>query len=228
MKRALIIDTETTGLSPDVDRCIEVGCILYDLELAAPVVAYSSLIGQVDPSNGAEAINRIAPSLIKEAPNGALVWGIVEQLVKSADVVLAHRAEFDRGFVPAELRTVRPWCCTKFHVEWPLGKVGDHLVHLALAHGVGILAAHRALTDCDILARLLTRVAEMGHDLDAMLTRAMRPRVRAIAHVSYDDREKAKAAGFSWDGAKREWWREMPIEDVGALPFRTSTEECGL
>lgn len=225
--RVLLLDTETTGLDPATDRCIEVGCILYDIAEAAPVVAYSSLIGQVDPSNPAIAINRIPPGLIKEAPNASFVWGIVEQLAKSADVILAHRADFDRSFVPAEMRTVKPWCCTKFHVEWPLGKLGDHLVHLALAHGVGVVNAHRALTDCDILARLLTRVHEMGHDIGAMLVRAMRPRVRAIAHVSYDDREKAKGAGFSWDGAKREWWREMPIEDIGALPFQTSTEDVG-
>ena len=220
--RVLILDTETTGLDPAVDRCIEVGCILYDTKAAAVIASYASLIGQEDTANAAESINRIAPAMLVSAPTHDFVWNIVKNHAKTADAILAHRAEFDRGFVPLDLRTIRPWVCTKFHVEWPLGKMGDHLVHLALAHGVGILSAHRALTDCDTLARLLTRVHEMGSDLDLMLTRAMRPRVKLIAHVSYDDREKAKAAGFAWDGARKVWHREMPIDEVESLTFRTS------
>ncbi len=81
--------------------------------------------------------------------------------------------------------------------------------------------AHRALTDCDTLARLFTRAHEMGTNLGAMLEKAMRPRVRVVAIVSYDDRLKAREQGFAWDGARKQWWREMPSDEVANLPFET-------
>ncbi len=48
-----------------------------------------------------------------------------------------------------------------------------------------------------------------------------RPRKKVAALVSYDDREKAKAAGFAWDGPSKTWWREMPVDEIAGLPFKT-------
>ncbi len=219
MKTLAVIDTETQGLDPAKDACIEVAVILYDIEHAAPVESYASLIRA--KGNAAEAVNRIAPSLLESAPRGGDVWSVVRAMVARADAVVAHRAEFDRGFVLPELRDAKPWICSKFDIEWPHGKLGDHLVHLALAHGVGVMEAHRALTDCETIVRLFQRVAAMGTDVPAMLARAMRPKVTVIAQVSYDDREKAKGAGFAWDASGRFWHRTMARDDIAALPFPT-------
>jgi DNA polymerase-3 subunit epsilon len=219
LRRALILDCETQGLDPAQHRCIEVACILFDLELALPIEAFSTLI-QAD-SNAAEAINCIPVRALVDASPPERAWAILRRFIERADVVLAHRAEFDRGFVPPELAKLRPWACTKFHVQWPRGQGGEHLVHLALAHGVGVVHSHRAMTDVDILSRLLTRVHEMGHTLPELLTHAMRPRVRVQALVSYDDREKAKGAGFQWEGATKMWTREVPVDEVSGLGFET-------
>jgi DNA polymerase-3 subunit epsilon len=54
-----------------------------------------------------------------------------------------------------------------------------------------------------------------------MIAHAMRPRVRVQALVSYDDREKAKGAGFMWDGGTKMWTREVPVDELAALPFKT-------
>ena len=221
MKTALLLDTETTGLSPaDGARCIEVGCILFDLTNACPIACYSSLIRS--ETNEAEAINHIPVAALRDARDSESVWRTMAAIVVSADVIVAHRAEFDRGFVPEPIRNAKPWVCSKFEIEWPLAKTGEHLVHLALAHGIGVVSAHRAMTDVDILARLLTRVAELGHSLPALIERAMRPKVKVRALVSYDDRELAKAAGFQWDGATKLWTRTMFVDDVPKLGFPTT------
>lgn len=220
MKRILILDTETTGLDPLRDACIEVAAILYDLEHASPIESYASLIRA--GSNAAEAVNAIPAALLEGAPPADDVWPRVEALAKRADAIVAHRAEFDRGFVHRAVRDAAPWVCSKFDLEWPKStRVGDGLVSLALSHGLGVSSAHRAMTDCDTLARLFTRVHETGVSLPRMLSRALRPKVRVIAVVSYDDRDKAKSAGFSWDPAKKEWGRTMFVDDVAALPFKT-------
>jgi len=224
---ALILDTETTGLDPATDACIEVGVIEYDLLHAAPISSFASLI-RCD-RNPAYSVNRISLGTLGRAAPGDDVWHAVGRFIDRADVILAHRAEFDRGFVPATMRDAKPWVCTKFHVDWPEGEGGDHLVHLALAHGVGVVSAHRAMTDCDILARLLTRVHDtLACDADPeplvrLITHAMRPRRRVAAVVSYDDRDKAKAAGFTWDPRARQWLAELPDDKIAALPFPTET-----
>jgi DNA polymerase III subunit epsilon len=223
MKRAVILDTETTGLDPKVERCIEVAVCLFDLDLAAPIASYASLIdagGGVN-NNPAEPINRIRPELLVDGAEPRKVWDQVYSFVERADVVLAHQASFDRSFVPESIAKAKPWCCTEHHVDWPLAQPGKSLVHVALAHGVGVVHAHRAMTDVDTIARLLARVHEMGHDLVALLQRAMRPRKKVAALVSYDDREKAKTAGFAWDPPTKTWQREMPVDEIAGLPFKT-------
>lgn len=217
MKRALLLDTETTGLPADNGRCIEVAVCLFDLELGCPLASYSSLIQHTE--NPAEHVNHISPAAVQVAPPAAKVWPVVMAMAKGVDVIAAHRAEFDRQFVPEEL-SKRTWVCTKVDFDWPHGVRGDHLVHLALAYGVGVVSAHRAMTDVDIMARVLTRINEMGHKLPPMFERAARPKKKYVAVVPYERKDEAKAAGFLWDGDKREWYRHMPPEDIDALPFK--------
>src|SRR5580658_5271908 len=95
VKTALILDCETGGLDPLVHRCIEVACTLYDLDLAMPIASHASLIAAA--SNEAEPINRIPLASLMRAPEADGVWEDVRQLLARADVVLAHRAEFDRS-----------------------------------------------------------------------------------------------------------------------------------
>jgi DNA polymerase-3 subunit epsilon len=225
LRTALILDTETTGLDPKTDSCIEVGCILYDLEQAAPIASFASLI-RCD-RNPAWEVNRITINALDIAPDAGDVWLRAYEFASRADIIMAHRAEFDRGFVSPQVRDAKPWVCTKFHVDWPHGKPGDPLTFLALAHGVGIVNAHRAMSDCDTLSRLLSRVHEMTQTeedpvpLVSLMQLAMRPRVKVQALVSYDDREKAKAAGFAWEASDKRWVREVAEQDAASFPFRT-------
>ena len=221
LRRVALLDTETTGLSPENSKCIEVAVTLYDLVLAAPIASFASLIRS--ETNEAFAVNRIPVEALKEAPDADTVWRRVLAIVGTADVFMAHRAEFDRGFTPEPLRSSRPWSCSKFAVEWPEGKGGDHLLHLALAHGVGVVHAHRAMSDVDTLSRLLTRVAERGVDLVRLVERSLRPRTKIRAMVSYDDREKARSAGFAWESSTKVWWKEVFVEDAGTFPFPTQS-----
>ena len=221
MKYILLIDTETTGLNPATSRCIEVACMLYDIEHACPVSSYASLIRA--ESNDAEPINKIKPAVLVDAPDYFRVWRDVAAFAERAECLVAHRAEFDKQFVSLNFSEDRqkPWVCTKSDILWPDGRRGDDLLHLALGLGLGVASAHRAMADVDTMARILTRVAEMGHPLEPMFLRALRPKARFVALLPYERRQKAKDAGFLWDADKREWYRHMPLEDVAALPFRT-------
>lgn len=221
IRRILILDTETTGLDPAEHKAIEVGAILYSVEHGTSLLSYSCLLDAAE--NPAESVNRI-PVAALGFKHTQEAWATVESMARDADAVVAHRAEFDRQFVTHELRDSRPWICSKFDLEWPRGRYGESLVQLALEHDLGVAYAHRALTDCDLLARLFTRVREMGTDVALMLSRGLRPKGNFIALVSYDDRELAKKAGFQWEPATKQWKRRMFIDDAAGLPFKTRQE----
>lgn len=219
MKNILILDTETTGLDPAKDSVIEVAAVLYSVEHATVLETFSTLVTAF--SNPAEHINRIPDAALANAAHPAAAWARVRELATRAEAYVAHRAEFDHSFTPEAVASVLPWICSKFDIEWPKQKQpGSSLVQLVLEHDLGVAYAHRAAADCDMLARLFTRSRELGADLNAMLERAMRPKADFVALVSYDDREKAKQAGFRWEPDRKRWKRRMFIEDAGALPFK--------
>lgn len=218
-KRIAIVDTETTGVDPEKDRVVELAVITFDLERAAPVEHFASLL-RAD-ANPAEHVNRIPAALLSSAPESGDVWGRAARVTADCSLWIAHNAAFDKQFFPKELRDQKPWVCSMADLVWPeASKAGMSLAALALAHGVGVVAAHRALTDCDILSRLFMRIAERGIDLPAFIALGLRPKVRVQALVSYDDRNLAKEAGFQWDGAKKMWFRDMVEEDIAKLTFK--------
>lgn len=219
MKRLLILDTETTGLDPKVDQAIEVGAVLWSVEHRTVLSCFSALIEA--NGNAAEAVNGIPSAALLNIEKAPKVWQAVEEWGRTANAVVAHNADFDRSFVPRECALHDlPWICSCDDIQWPRASDSRSLVALALAHGVGVSYAHRALTDCLLLARLLERCAELGHDVAAMLARGLRPKATFAANVTYETNHLAKAAGFRWDPQARRWWRKMAIEDVTSLPFK--------
>lgn len=216
----LILDTETTG-TDDAAVCIEVACALYSVRHAAVIRSFSSLIRS--ESNAAEAVNHIAPALLVDAPESGPVWSAVARVGANAGAVVAHNAEFDQRFQRAFVPGTKSWICSMDDLLWPRAtRLGEGLISLALAHGIGVANAHRAAADVDLLARLFTRAAEMGADLEAMLARGLRPKALFQALVPFERNHEAKAAGFRWnDPVPKAWTRRMAIEDVAALSFPT-------
>ena len=215
----LIIDTETTGLDPDKNQCLEVGAILFDVS-SRSVLAQQSFLLPVE-NNAAERINRI-PADVTRRPQpwqGALVW--FGQLLASADVLVAHNADFDRqwfglGHLPA---VSHPWLCSMDDIRWPADRqlrARPSVRDLALAYEVPVWAAHRALTDCIYLAEVLARC----EDLEQLLKEGLEPRRLMRACVSYEQRQRAKDAGFRWnDPIKGAWTRRLSQREEGMLDF---------
>lgn len=217
MKTILILDTETSDKDPAKGALLEVATASFDVEAGKLLEAQSRLVCLRDIENAAEHINGIPSSLLWHGwePHQVDAWLFAE--AQRHDAIVAHNADFDRQWVP-DLR--KPWICSCDDVEWPRNAGSKSLVSLALAHGVGVVYAHRALADVLTLAHMLERVAEMGVDLERLLERAMRPKALFQALVSYDDREKAKEAGFRWEPEKKRWVRKVFLEDVPALGFK--------
>lgn len=218
MPYILLLDTETTN-KPPTGKVIEIAVCLYDISHASPVISYASLL-RCDAKNEAQEINRIDQKLLPNAPDPDDVWPFVQSLAEQSIAIVAHSAHFDKQFVPESVRNVVPWVCSKTDIKWPEGKMGEHLTHLALSYNLGIVSAHRAAADVDTLARIFSRVAEMGHALEPLIKQALRPKKRYVAVAPFNMKDTIKSHGFMWDEPHRQWWRMMPPEDIEALPFR--------
>jgi DNA polymerase III subunit epsilon len=218
MSLITIVDTETTGIDPNKDSIIEIAAIVYSLTHAAPVESVSWLLPCM--VNQAIAVNGIHPELTMLSADMKLR---LDDMEGRSIAYMAHNAPFDKLFLK---RDAIPFVCSMRDIEWPVPCGSKALVAIALAHGIGVASAHRAMADCDTISRLLTRVHEMGVDLEQLIARAMRPKVLVKALVSYDDRQLAKDRKFVWSvppGYKKEVWnREYPEGEIPTdLPFQT-------
>ena len=218
----LILDTETTGLDPETHHCVEVGAILFDVQSRAVLAQQSFLLPA--ETNAAEPINRI-PAAVTRLPQPwkeGLRW--FQNLLDAADVLVAHNAAFDRQwFGRGELPAVtQPWLCSMDDMRWPADRQlrsRPSVRDLALAYGVPVWAAHRALTDCIYLAEVFARC----EDLEQQLLQGLEPRQLVRAKVSYDDRQLARDAGFRWnDPIKGAWARRMSEREIQELSFPVS------
>lgn len=214
-----ITDTETTGTDPKKDVVIEVALVLFSVRFAIPISSFSTLISTSKP-NEARLINGIPDASLELGMTPQAAWAGVAKFAAKADAFIAHNAEFDRSFFPADLAATKPWICSYTDLAWPKSAKPGNLVKTALEHGLGIASAHRAMADCDTLSRLLTRINEMGTDLQSFLARGLRPKGQYQAIVSFADKDLAKDASFSWDTPTKRWLRTMAHEDVAALPFK--------
>ena len=215
----LILDTETTGLDNENDDCLEVGSILFNVK-SRSVLAQQSFLLPVE-SNNAEKINNI-PAEITRLPQPLFeAIKYFESLVQASDAIVAHNAEFDmKWFGLKKLPQIeKQWICSMDEITWPAEKqlkTRPSVRDLALAYGVPVWNAHRALTDCIYLAEVFKRCCE----LEKLLIRALEPKVLIRAEISYDQRHLAKNAGFRWnDAIKGAWSRKMSRRDMEKLEF---------
>lgn len=107
--REIVLDTETTGLDPGSgDRVVEIGCV----ELLNTVPTGRTFHKYLNPQrfmpSMAQAIHGLTDDFLRDKP---LFGDVCEELVTFLDGarVIAHNAEFDIGFLNAELaRVERP------------------------------------------------------------------------------------------------------------------------
>ncbi len=225
IEKLLIIDTETTGLDPQNDQCVEVGAILFHV-LSRSVLAQQSFLIPVE-SNQAEHINHIPADIsrLSQPWQQGLIY--LNELIDSADILVAHNAAFDRewfGKYPLP-KVAKRWLCSMEDIRWPKERqlrVRPSVRDLALAYEIPVWSAHRALTDCIYLSEVFRRC----DDLESLIDQGLEPRKLMRAEVSYEERHLAKLAGFSWNNPiPKAWTKRLSEREITLLDFPVSPIE---
>ena len=225
-RRALILDTETTGLDPRTDRIIELALLPFE---------YSS---------GSGAITDIgAPVTFLEDPGRPIppevvdLTGITDAMVagqriddaaanrelEAASLIVAHNAAFDRPFVDRRLPVSRgkAWGCSLREVPWRgAGYASSALEFLLIKKSRLFFDGHRAEADCHALLHLLGTPFEDGiSPLRHLLDSARQPTIRLWATgAPFEQKDALKGRRYRWsngeDGRPKAWFREVRATEL--------------
>ena len=155
----VVVDTETTGLNPDIDRVVEVAALRF--ESGRVTDRFESLIdpGRDIPAEASEQHHLLYEDLEGSPPLEAVEDELADFV--GEDLVVAHNARFDRAFLPClESKT---WVCSQRAArhQWPHAKKhrNQFLRYWLKLDGAGIrsAAAHRAGGDAIVTGHIFHR-----------------------------------------------------------------------
>ena len=167
----LILDTETTGLSPEKgDKIIELALLLFNVKHKSILQSFSTLFPCYE--NKVQSINKISPELT-QLKYSTEYFNYILDLIANSDAIIAHNADFDKRFVLTlpygEIFTNKPWICTKNNFTWPVPLSRLRLQDICLAMGVNYTDAHRALQDCILLSKCFEKVEDLEYRLNKII-----------------------------------------------------------
>jgi len=225
--KVLGIDFETTGLDAEKDRIIEIGAVLWDTESGIPLKMQSDFVFYVDSKEGrakpplpnsSGVFAEIITSKIEKLTgiSSDMLWdhGVPADMALSrligmagrADYLVAHNASFDKEFCRIATKGVidKHWICTMKDINYPEGMGKGDLTSIAARHGFLNPFAHRALFDVLTMFNIAQK-----YDWKETIHRSLAGEVTFKAQVDYNNRDKAKEAGFHWDGKKSIWFKTI-------------------
>jgi len=104
--RQVVLDTETTGLSPDNgDRILEIGCVeLFNRKLTGNNLHFY-INPERDSHEEALKVHGISNEFLKDKPKFAQIAEELISYIQGAEVII-HNAPFDIGFLNKELERI--------------------------------------------------------------------------------------------------------------------------
>ncbi len=220
VKRALVIDVETTGLSTENDDVVQLAMLPFDYE------AESGLILTVHKAMAFDSLREPAVPISAEA---SLITGITDKMVAgksiddaavanvvaNANLIIAHNASFDRPMVERHWNCFaeKPWACTLTSVDWPREGYGSgKLEYLGMQFG-WFYDGHQAMADCEACLALLAQTLPKSGRRVMQLVREEALQddhlIRAV-DAPFDLKDKLRQRGYRWRPADvphgKVWW----------------------
>lgn len=207
------VDVETTGLDAEAGEIIELAVLSLCSKTKQLITMSSFLIKPKKNkiSKEIESVTGITQDMIdRHGVDKDFKDNYIKDLISNCDYLCAHNATFDRSFIENTYGDIgKPWIDTLTDLPLKAYSGGSkRLTYLATDHGFVNPFPHRALPDVLTMARIL-----MEYDIEEVIKRAESPLCRLIASVSFNDREKPKKAGFTWEPKIKKWQKDIKLCD---------------
>jgi len=122
LRVAVVVDVETTGLSPQEDKIIELAMRRFTYDPEGQIVEIGkSWCWREDPGvPPPENIVRITSITDHDLIDRRIDDRVATDIISSADVVIAHNAACDRPMVENRLSALpaKQWACSCVEIDW--------------------------------------------------------------------------------------------------------------
>lgn len=214
-KRYISFDVETTGLSPQRDRIIEVGAVLFENGMASK--KFNTLVNPgVSISKSTTAVNHITNEMIKDAPDEEVVYkDLIEffgDSLSQQTIICAHNASFDMNFLSETLMRLGYSGDIKYVDTLQLSrrfvKGLDSYKQDIVAEHFGFVneQSHRAVSDAEICGKILDELLMI---LNKENEREQEQRQKILETNKLNDNEREICAYFQYtiikNGGDSKW-----------------------
>ena len=158
----VILDTETTGLSADKDRIVEIACIELSNHIPTKNIFHTFINPETKVSADAFSVHGYSDEFLSNKPKFKEIVKNFLDFIKDKKLVI-HNADFDLGFLNNELRRLNVKPILKSDVVDTLQiarskfpGVGNSLDALSKRYKINVEARekHSALVDCHLLSKV--------------------------------------------------------------------------
>lgn len=158
----VILDTETTGLSADKDRIVEIACIELSNHIPTKNIFHTFINPETKVSADAFSVHGYSDEFLSNKPKFKEIVKNFLDFIKDKKLVI-HNADFDLGFLNNELRRLNVKPILKSDVVDTLQiarskfpGVGNSLDALCKRYKINVEARekHSALVDCHLLSKV--------------------------------------------------------------------------
>ena len=220
--RGIVLDTETTGLSAETDRVIELGMLLFEFDpISGTIFRVLEVFDELEDPGfpippATTAIHHITDAMVQ---GHRIDDAQVARLLQGVSVVIAHNAGFDRPFVEQRWPVFEDllWACSIRDIDWRAEGFGSaKLEYLLQTQGV-FYEAHRAETDCWALLELLSHNLPQSQQpaLLSLLETLNQPQLKLSALGSpFETKDLLKQRGYRWSAEQRCWSRMLSGEQA--------------
>ncbi len=212
-----VLDTETTGLDASKERIIELALLVVDVDLGTGLpLRISAVYDELeDPGKPippeAGRVTGITDDMVR---GKRLDDERIAALMQGVQLVVAHNARFDRGFVEQRLPLFAavPWACSLADLDWSSQGRGSAKLEF-LAHELGLFYdAHRAEMDCHALLAVLAQplpvagITGLAHLIQAAQTDSHRV---SATGSPFESKDVLRARGYRWDADRKVWHTQV-------------------
>lgn len=223
LKRAVVVDVETTGPNAKEDRITEIGAVVVEFSpLGCVLNVVDEASSLVDPGvpipEKVQRLTGITDAMVKGCLLDEKAWG--DRL--NQDLIIAHGAHFDRKVIERyfPFTADRPWACSGKDVPWGDFDEGSgwKLEWLLFTRCQEFLdGAHRALDDARVALHLLgkPRMPDGRTSFAHLLDRARAKTPRIFAYKSrFESKDRLKAHGYHWSAEQKVWYLDTTQEEL--------------
>jgi len=232
-KRAVIIDTETTGLDTATCKIIEIALLeVFFGQTDTLIAAGRSYGGLQDPGEPlSDDVKRVTGLSDDDLKGQSINWQRVADILTDANVIIAHNAGFDRPIVERYCPDSAPraWACSAEELPWrDIGCPSRALECVAWFLGY-FYTAHRAAGDVEALAGVLSvhRNPIEGSFFQQLIASARLPthRVRALG-APFEVKDALKSRGYKWDADRKHWFKDFRADPFEELSWLRDSARC--